>query len=171
MTRAILFSGGVESVAALTLADKGDVLLVMQPSHATDRRFLAHKALPIAAHFGFQVQYLNAPGSVPCQQFWTLVALAMVWVAAHSETTEVWWGMNDKDVGDGQSEEFSRAMAAWSAAHPDVPLRGPLRHLTKSEQWALIPEAVRPLVHTCTQAVACGACHKCKERIDAGIPL
>lgn len=172
--RAILFSGGVESTAALTLADKQDVLLVVEPYRLRIRNFHPSKALPIAAHFGLRVEFIKPPfiSDRDHEDFAVLLPLASAWVGTRPGFTEVWFGANSEDWPEPRRmAHMCRMMDGFNIAHPGTPFRIPLWHLSKAEQWALIPEHIRPLVHSCSQPVACGTCKKCLERIDAGIPV
>jgi 7-cyano-7-deazaguanine synthase in queuosine biosynthesis len=82
----------------------------------------------------------------------------------------LYYGLNNEDTTAvnpqmrGQMETFMGVMTG------DNRLQTPLSHLTKAQQWEIIPDDVKPLVLTCFSGV-CGTCFKCKERIDAGIPL
>jgi 7-cyano-7-deazaguanine synthase in queuosine biosynthesis len=82
----------------------------------------------------------------------------------------LYYGLNDEDTTAvnpqmrGTMEDFMRLMTG------DDRLQTPLKHMTKAQQWELIPEDVRPLVLTCYNKV-CGTCFKCQERLKAGIPL
>lgn len=45
-------------------------------------------------------------------------------------------------------------------------MSAPLEHLSKKEQWLMIPKELRPHIRTCTSknSKACGKCSKCKEK-------
>ena len=54
-------------------------------------------------------------------------------------------------------------MEAWKLMHPTIPFLHPLDHLSKRQQWELIPEDVRPLVSSCIYHAMCGQYYKCRE--------
>lgn len=174
--RAILFSGGVESTALLTMADKEDVLLLVEPYRGAYVTFLAHKALKVAAYFGNRVEFLKPPFFDPAgntfEDFPMLLPLASIWVGTRPGYKNVWFGANSTDWPQPhRRERWERMLAAFNLAHPDCNLQTPLRHLTKLQQWELIPASVRPLVHTCNRQTVCGKCGKCLERLREGVPL
>ena len=171
MSTLILFSGGVESTAMLGLAQPGDRLLSVAPVYERDIQLVARKALKIANYYGMAIERASLLMKRPPMQMWELSSIASAFVAGDSSITAVWWGMNKDDVNALQQDSYDRVTAAWPLAHPTVPLTAPLRHLSKLEQWNMIPDEIKPHVHTCILHYVCGECRKCQERIEAGIPL
>jgi 7-cyano-7-deazaguanine synthase in queuosine biosynthesis len=174
MTRIILFSGGVESAALLPLANKGDTLLMVEPFHGPDVVFFVReKALKLAAHYGMKVEIASfkLPAGIRPVQMWALSRIASLWVSTFTNTKEVWWGRNKDDIKPHMAVEFDRIVESWKVAHPGVPLLSPLSHLSKAESWEVIPQELRPLVHSCIHVVPCGSCGKCQERVSSGIPV
>ena len=170
MSRLILFSGGVESTALLSLASPDDVLLTIKPTFPSDRAtFRASTAERIAEHFGLKMHFAGA--SIPLEpvpyrfvhQMQSFVGLASLWVAKDSSITEVWCGRNSKEPGEALAPFIDRMMAAWDVLNPTVPFLHPLDHLSKRQQWDLIPQEIRPLVSSCVLHRMCGVCKKCLE--------
>lgn len=170
MSRLILFTGGVESTALLTQAQPTDVLLSIDPTYPNDlvtyRKTSAEK---IAAHFGHTVQYAKA--TIPFEatpykfvhQMRTFISICNLWVAKDSRITEVWCGRNSAEPGEKLQPFIDQMMAAWAVLHPTVQFLHPLDHLSKRDQWALIPPDVRHLISSCIHHKMCGRCHKCME--------
>lgn len=170
MSRLILFSGGVESTALITQSLPGDVILTIKPTYPNDlASYRQETAERIAAMYGHEVHYAGA--TIPLEplpyrfvhQMRVFVSVANLWVAKDASITEVWCGRNAKEPGPALAPFIDQMMAAWSVLHPGVPFLHPLDHLSKREQWDLIPLEVRPLVSTCMFHRMCGTCKKCLE--------
>lgn len=170
MSRLILFSGGVESTALLTLASPEDVLLTIDPAYPHDlKSYRKDTAQQIARYFGLRMQYARA--TIPIEpspqrfvhQMRTFISLCNLWVAKDESVIAVWCGRNSAEPGPRLKPFIDQMMAAWDKLHPDVPFLHPLTHLSKREQWNLIPPKVRPLVSSCINHRMCGTCHKCLE--------
>jgi 7-cyano-7-deazaguanine synthase in queuosine biosynthesis len=170
VSRLILFSGGVESTALLTQSRPGDVLLTIQPTYPNDlATYRQGSAKQIAERYGLQVQYAGA--SIPIEphpyrfvhQMRVFVSLANLWVAKDASITEVWCGRNSREPRPSLAPFINQMMDAWDVLQPTVPFLHPLDHLSKREQWELIPRDVRPLVSTCVFHRMCGTCKKCLE--------
>lgn len=170
MSRLILFSGGVESTALLTVAKADDVVLTVLPTFPDDMpSFRDGTTQQIAEHFGHVVQFARA--DVPIvqlpprfvHQMRIFISLCNLWVAKDRHIEAVWCGRNSAEPGHELRPFIDQMMFAWAALHPSVPFLHPLDHLSKREHWELIPEAVRPLVSTCIHHRTCGTCYKCRE--------
>lgn len=170
MSRLILFSGGVESTALLSRSQLGDVLLTILPTYPNDvATFRKGTAEDIAHHYGLEVRYARI--EVPLEplpynfvhQMRSFVSVANLWVAKDTAITEVWCGRNAKEPGPTLAPFIDQMMAAWAVLHPAVPFLHPLDHLSKREQWELIPSALRDLVSSCIHHRMCGTCKKCLE--------
>ena len=168
--RLILFSGGVESTALLTRALPGDVLLTIEPTFPNDRpTYHPRNARQIAAMFGHKVHFAHA--SIPLEplpyrfvhQMRVFVSLCNLWVAKDARITEVWCGRNSAEPGPKLKPFIDQMMAAWAVLQPQVPFLHPLDHLSKRQQWELIPPEVRHLVSSCMHHQMCGTCAKCLE--------
>ena len=167
--RLILFSGGVESTALMTQANPDDIALVVQPTFHNDwATYRKATAEQIAKRYGVRVVYARA--EIPhlgadtfVHQMTTFVSLASLMVARNPRIKEVWCGRNSSEPSGDIKGYIERNMAAWALLHPTVPFLHPLDHLSKPEQWAMIPEEVRPLVSSCIYHSMCGRCYKCKE--------
>lgn len=170
MSRLILFSGGVESTALLVQAKPGDVLLTILPTYPNDwATFRKNSSEGIAKHHGFDVRYARI--DIPIEplpytfvhQMRSFVSVANLWVAKDKTITEVWCGRNNKEPGEVLAPFIEQMMTAWTVLHPEVPFLHPLDHLSKRQQWDMIPAAIRPLVSSCIHHRFCGVCYKCKE--------
>jgi hypothetical protein len=170
VSRLILFSGGVESTALLSQARHDDVLLTIQPTFPNDTTTYRQKtAEKIAAWHGFRMNYAGAMIALEphpyrfVHQMRVFVSLANLWVAKDERITEVWCGRNSSEPGSSLAPFINQMMDAWDVLHPRVPFLHPLDHLSKRQQWELIPLEVRPLVSSCIFHRMCGTCKKCLE--------
>lgn len=170
MSRLILFTGGIESTALLTISKPGDVLLSIEPTYPNDfTTYRKESSEKIAAHFGHAVQHAKA--SIPIEpmpyrfvhQMRTFISVCNLWVAKDGRITEVWCGRNSAEPGEKLKPFIDQMMSAWSVLHPNVPFLHPLDHLSKREQWELIPPELKPLLSSCLHHRMCGTCHKCLE--------
>jgi 7-cyano-7-deazaguanine synthase in queuosine biosynthesis len=82
----------------------------------------------------------------------------------------LYYGLNDQDTTAVNPQMRNTLETFIKIMTGDDRFQTPLSHLTKAQQWEIIPDDVKPLVLTCFSGV-CGTCFKCNERIDAGIPL
>lgn len=170
MSRLILFSGGVESTALLTIAKPDDVLLVIKPAYPNDLQTYRQESVEkIATYFGHPLHWAQA--SIPIEplpysfvhQMRVFVSICNLWVAKDLNITEVWCGRNVMEPSRKIAPFIAQMMAAWVVLHPEVPFLHPLDHLSKHEQWDLIPKEVRPLISSCIHHRMCGTCFKCLE--------
>jgi len=165
-----MFSGGVESVALLSLAKKGDRLLLIEPWQTGQVAYIKKKIDVIVDYYNLPAERFSFTGKVRCPQMILLLSAATARVFDDDSITEVWHGMHSGDITSSNENTFSRMCAAWEILSPNKPLRMPLRHETKMQQWSRIPDILKPYVHTCIHETVCGVCAKCKERQMAGIP-
>lgn len=170
MSRLILFSGGVESTALLGQSRLDDVLLTIQPTYPNDlATFRKNSAEALAKHYGLKMQYARIELPIEPQpynfvhQMRVFVSIANLWVAKDVNITEVWCGRNSKEPKLLLAPFINQMMAAWDVLHPKVPFLHPLDHLSKREQWELIPGNIKPLVSSCIHHRICGRCYKCME--------
>lgn len=167
----ILFSGGVESTAMLTIARDNDILLNID--HVYPGAILSPnsiKAEKIAQAFNKQVQYstlsIPAGGGEFVHQMRYFIFVASLWVARDSSVTEIWCGRNSAEPSGNIKPFIEDMMLLWTTMHPTVAFDHPLDHLSKTEQWNLIPKHIQPLVSWCITDSDCGKCHKCVEFKD-----
>jgi len=172
MSRLILFSGGVESTALLTLAKSDDILLTIEPTFPNDLpSYSAPKIDAIAEYYGLKIRYCKV--EIPIEpkpfrfvhQMRIFVSLANLWVAKDWAITEVWCGRNVKEPNDNLRPLIDQMMNAWNVLQPRVPFQHPLDHLSKRQQWDMIPADVKPLVSSCMYHQMCGTCRKCMELV------
>lgn len=170
MKRLVLFSGGVESTALLTLANpERDVVLFVDATGEMSTALQAD-ARRVAKSMGFELKSgflaTGATGSTisPMYQLYWLLAVASVRVKQTPDITQVWYGLHAGEPhAERVQEDFVRLREAWKIVHPNVLLRWPLYSKTKEEQWELIPAATKKLVRNCDFVRNCGHCPKCTE--------
>jgi radical SAM superfamily enzyme YgiQ (UPF0313 family) len=115
-----------------------------------------------------------------------LFSVAHIVVSRNPAFTEVWYGENSNHADETERlREYSAQVLhdqAWKILHPTVKYSSPLEHVTKRQQWNMIPDQVKPMVVTCTQQFhnypvatpptisfegitmrGCGRCGKCCE--------
>jgi len=167
--RLILLSGGVESTALLTRSTTEDIALVVEPTFSTDLHTYRKSSIELLAK-RFGVRLVRTRADIPdlgsrtfVHQMSSFISLASLVVARNPKITEVWCGRNSAEPSDNIKDYIERNMAAWALLHPLVPFKHPLDHLSKKEQWDLIPEDVQHLVSSCIHHRFCGLCYKCKE--------
>jgi 7-cyano-7-deazaguanine synthase in queuosine biosynthesis len=73
-------------------------------------------------------------------------------------------GMGDKHT-DWVDKHFRHIEEVCGMLGIETKMDAPLGKMSKTEQWELIPENIRPHVHTCVHPTEdkCGKCIKCKE--------
>lgn len=169
MSRLILFSGGVESTALLTKASKDDIVMTIRDISPNDHyTYHPNRIEEVARAMNVQIQYTDL--KIPIQktkgfvyQLWTFVPISIMWISRFPEITEVWYGLNNTEPSTSAKNDFERCVKIWKVAFPQIDLRFPLRHLSKEQQWVMIPKHVRPLISTCLNNNFCGTCRKCVE--------
>jgi len=166
--RLILFSGGVESTALLTLYQPGDHVMVVE--HAHDKTSDPMAPFKILKAMGIENVIkprfdLGVPTNGPAMyQLHWLLAVAGVFVEKRVRIRQVWYGLHQGEPHEPRTRgEYERLKTMWAAWHPQVSLVSPFIHLTKDWQWDLIPDEVRPLVRNCLTLNDCGTCRKCLE--------
>lgn len=162
--RLILFSGGVESTALLTVARPTDIALTLTSPLAIPH-FRIEDAEAIVRHFDLERAFARheIPGRQFSHQMLAFVGVCAQYVDRNPGITEVWCGRNSAEPRAGLKPFIDRMMAAWQLLQPDVPFLHPLDHLSKREQWEMIPNEIRHLVGSCEVSRMCGRCPKCRE--------
>lgn len=165
----ILLSGGVESTALLTRSTPEDIALVIEPTFSNDLPTYRRVSVELMAK-RYGVSLVSAKADLPdlgsrkfVHQMSTFISLASLLVARNPRIDAVWCGRNKAEPADNIKGYIEDCMKAWAILHPLVPFQHPLDHLTKAEQYALIPKEVKPLVSSCIHHRFCGLCYKCKE--------
>ena len=169
MSRLILFSGGVESTAMLTRATKNDIVMTIRDtSPRAYITFHQNRVEEIAKLMHVKIHYTDI--KIPIErekdfvyQLWTFVPIAILWASRIPRITEVWYGLNNQEPSDMARKDFEKCVQVFKVAYPNVALKFPLRHLTKKQQWDIIPSNVQPLITSCLFNKFCGTCHKCLE--------
>lgn len=169
MARVILFSGGVESTALLTMADRDDLLLVCEvPFKDYKPGYNLDTCRKIAKRYGMQLVTFSCGLQFNRTEWlhqlnWLLMAANLV-VKGSKNYTEVWIGLQPKDVEAQYKQSiYGQMFGMWEVLNPEVMLRAPMRHLTKKMQWKLIPDDIKSLVNSCSEGTNCGTCRKCEE--------
>lgn len=173
MSRLILFSGGVESTALLSIAGNADYLLtVVMESEWYAPSIDLDKNKKLAGMSGLnsirvKMNYPVLEGLRFVHQVQHFLGVCNVLVQAYG-FTEVWMGLNSTEPPAHSKASYDRAFAAWEKLCPDVPFIVPFGHMTKAEQWRLIPKEMREFVVSCAvhQTLENG-CKKCMERKEA----
>lgn len=164
----ILFSGGVESTALLTLANKDDLIVLIDSDYYPDRTFNP-RYKEILNYFSFDVKVLqfnynfSLRRNRPRQQAGFYLHLADIIIQDEPGIFEVWYGLHRDEPPDRVKEAFRMVNENWKLTHPFNPLVYPLKHLSKQEQWNLLPEDIKPLINNCIYNTNCGNCRKCLE--------
>lgn len=182
MKRLILFSGGVESTALLTIKSTEDVVITIEDtSPGETATFNKQAVLNIAAAMQCDVKFCTVftPYERPrtndqthwVYQLWPFLAVASTWCAKDPSITALWYGgeYGGVDLLYDPWKKYVQLRDGWNLMHPNVPIVFPLEAYTKVEHWDMIPDHVKPLVRTCLLNVHpdkdenCGTCRKCLE--------
>ena len=173
--RLILFSGGVESTALLTLADKKDLLLTCN----SPRKDIVQSGLDIAkcrviaSIFNNELIEFKLPTQIDGKQWihqinWLIFACHII-AESRGDISEVWWGMHYDESHKVKNYPISRrntlekCMTAWNILQPKIKFLIPLEFENKTKQWQRIPKNVQKLVNWCFYNNNCGKCPKCLE--------
>lgn len=117
--------------------------------------------------------YKNAGGFVPLFIHWSTAAHILQMYNPHIK--RILYGFNkgliseDDGMGDNYTDSVSRHFSHIEKSCSDFGIEtkmySPLGHLTKLEQWKIIPKELRPHVHVCMRQTPnpCGNCIKCQE--------
>lgn len=173
MSRLILFSGGVESTALLTLSTPDDIAFVAKPFNDANNYVVTYKQSSveaIASFYGLQPHYavykmpeVDRQKKKYIHQMIAFIGIAHMMVNQYSDITEVWCGRNCDEPSPAIALMIEQHMAAWAILNPTIPFLHPLDHLSKVEQMALIPKEIRHHISSCVTHNNCGHCFKCKE--------
>lgn len=176
--RLILFSGGVESTAMLTIANPNDIIVVINqkyslpPKHVQYQTYHPTNAKLIAKHFGFEVyfcsfeiSYVGNPFTVFMHQINVFHSILNILCVGDPNITEVWCGLRaDEFLNNPDSKAlYLKIVKSFKILQPNISFKFPLDHLTKQQQWDMIPDSIKPLVSSCLTHNACGFCKKCVE--------
>jgi len=187
MKRLILFSGGVESTALLTIKSTEDVVITIEDtSPGETATFNKQAVLNIAAAMQCDVKFCTVftPYERPrtndqthwVYQLWPFLAVASAWCAKDPSISTIWYGYSlPQDESDGTDslyapwKKYAQLYDGWNIMHPTVSIVFPTKEYTKLQHWEMIPDHVKPLVRTCLKNVHpdkdenCGTCRKCLE--------
>ena len=169
MSRLILFSGGVESTAMLTLANENDIVTTIRDTSKDMYRTYSEKAVEeITKKLEIPLHYTDI--ALPLKhrkdflyQLLTFIHAAGLWVTRFPEIKEVWYGL-DKDGGAGVAKkDFDYCVDFWKRSYPNIELVFPFQYMETKDIWKLIPKDIQKLVINCThpQKIQCNDCHKC----------
>jgi len=170
LSRLILFSGGVESTALLTKAKKDDIVMTIRDTSPEDYyTYHPNRVEEVAKAMNVKIQYTDIKIPIHREDFvyqlWTFIPISIMWASRFPSIQEVWYGLNNKEPSTLPvvQDSFDRCVKIWKVAFPNVTLKFPLRHLSKEQQWKMIPKHVQPLITTCLYNTFCGKCRKCLE--------
>jgi 7-cyano-7-deazaguanine synthase in queuosine biosynthesis len=193
-TGALAFSGGVESTALMSwLKSKGEKFVAFnlsislpKPPYGPIEIWLATQrinAKKIAEKMDvplieLDMQMTNLNTVRPEQpnytgysfQRWYIGWYLGLLTVYNPGIENLYYGLNNEDTSAIDPVMRAKLESVITIMAGKNKLKSPLDHLSKKEQWDLIPPDVQPLVLTCYNKV-CGICFKCLERINAGIPL
>ncbi len=192
-TGVVAFSGGVESTAVMAWAkERGEKIVAFNfalslpaPPYGPIEEWLATQrinARKIAKKLDVPLMEIDLlmtnlgtlrhekPEYKYSFQRWYISFFLGMLTVYNPQIQNLYYGLNDEDTT-AVNPQMRGAMEAFIGLMTgDSRLKTPLSHMKKAEQWALIPDDVKPLVLTCFNKV-CGTCFKCQERSKAGIPL
>jgi 7-cyano-7-deazaguanine synthase in queuosine biosynthesis len=185
----VAWSGGVESTALITqvLAEKKTPLIIHLEIYNNDYHTNQYQTLAVenmADRLDLRVEYIEHRsvivdmkrsqdfwkqkkygGGYPILPFWTsIVFLTQI---VNPWCTDIYIG---KHLQDGNADTWAVAQKYCEEQGRlfgfESRLSAPLEHLSKKEQWSLIPRDIKPLVRTCpaNTITPCGVCSKCKEK-------
>lgn len=169
MSRLILFSGGVESTAMLTLRNPQDIITTVRDTSKSIYRNYNEKAVEeIAKHLGVKIHYTDI--AIPIEhkknnlyQLLTFVHIAGLWVTRFPSIKEVWYGLKKGEPIESMRKEFDWCVDMWGHAYPNTKLSFPFKDMEKGQIWKLIPDDLKPLVINCNEVNPCHTCSKCTE--------
>lgn len=170
MRRLILFSGGVESTALLTIANSSDIILICDiPRKDFGGGLDWEKCRRIARHFGNETIEFKFATKIEGKQWmhqinWFIFPCHMI-AESRGDISEIWWGIRYND-GINLPERrhiFEKCMCAWKILQPTINFISPLESLSKTKQWQMIPNEVKRYVNWCNTNNNCGVCRKCLE--------
>lgn len=170
MFNLILFSGGVESTALLTKAKKDDIVMTIRDTSPDDHyTYHPNRIEEIAKAMNVKIHYTDLKIPIKKEDFvyqlWTFIPISIMWASRFPSIKEVWYGLNNTEPSSTPvvQDSFDRCVRMWKTTFPNVSLKFPLRHLSKEQQWQIIPKHVQPLITTCLYNTFCGNCRKCLE--------
>jgi 7-cyano-7-deazaguanine synthase in queuosine biosynthesis len=169
LSRLILFSGGVESIAMLTKASKDDIVMTIRDTSLNHyHTYHPNRIEEVARAMKVQIQYTDI--KIPIEkskgfvyQLWTFIPITIMWASRFPEINEIWYGLNNTEPSALAKDDFEKCVKIWKIAFPQINLRFPLRRFSKEQQWSMIPKHIRPLITTCLNNNFCGTCRKCIE--------
>lgn len=172
MTPLILFSGGIESTLLIHQAPKNSIVLSINPAFNNElQTYHSENSNKILQHYGLKRYTSIMKLNIPCTEQYTFVHQMRVFVSIANlwcsklPITEVWCGRNISEPNNDIKPFIEQMMDAWTILHPNIPFNHPNEHLTRKEQYDLIPTKIQTLVSSCIYHKKCGKCFKCKEQI------
>lgn len=169
MSRLILFSGGVESTAMLTLANEKDIVTTIRDTSKDIYRTYNEKSVEeITKKLEITLHYTDLALPLKHRKYFhyqllTFIHVAGLWVSRFPEIKEVWYGLSSVGPAEVAKKDFDYCVDFWKRSHPNIELVFPLQHMGKKDIWKLIPKDVQKLVINCNQKIQCNRCHKCSE--------
>lgn len=168
----ILFSGGIESTALLGLAKPSDQLLTVKAPYKNTLSGISNNYQQIADYYKLNVNYYEStalPALVSYEhQYNWLFVIAHLYALVY-KPQELWLGYHSQETHQYQSYNIQRRYSyeqlhkMWYVLHPSIRINRPLQHLTKREQYQLIPQQLQTLTQSCYYQPRCNHCKKCQE--------
>ena len=171
----ILFSGGVESTALLTMSKKEDLILICEcPREDYVKNDVNwDNCRKIVNYFGNESIEFKFPTTIKgtkwVHQINWFIFISHLIAESRGDISEVWWGMHHDESHKIKTHTIERrrilekCMTAWRVLQPKIKFQIPLEFMPKKQQWNLIPEEIKPLVNSCLYGNKCGNCNKCEE--------
>ena len=164
--RLIFFSGGMDSVALLSLSKPEDIIVTVvdTPGNAIANWFGdvdKNKTEKIAKYYNRTVYYY--PVHIPyveieeghgVHQTNIFFSVANNWARIKGKSLkEVWWGVYASEYNQNLPLKKVRDawFKSWDILHPDIKFYNPLGHLTKGDVWQMIPDELKGLTSPCRQ--------------------
>jgi 7-cyano-7-deazaguanine synthase in queuosine biosynthesis len=165
----LFFSGGVESTLILeTLKDTNlRIVYVYSPWH----RNFVEPAKKIAEFYNkkleiFKIESNTSGGSNVQQLNWYLM-VAYLYNKKWPQLKNFYYGLHITDTSLTTKvglENLENVKRFFKILMPESKFISPFQHKTKKEQYDLIPDSVKNMLHTCNRTDRfCGECSKCVE--------
>lgn len=185
----VAWSGGVESTALVhqLVLEKRNPLIIHLEIYNNDiqaNTFETYAVERMSDMLGVEVSFIECKSSIPdvkkTAEFWKhrkfgggypvlplWTSMAFMTQIVNPWCKDIYIGKNSSD-GNADTWEVAQNYCKQQGKlfGFESEMSAPLEHLSKKEQWLMIPKEVRPHIRTCTSknSKACGKCSKCKEK-------
>lgn len=165
----LFFSGGVESTAILEAYKNTNIrlLYVYSPWY----KHFKECALKIANFYKKELEFFEMHSSVTggnhLQQLNWYLMVAYLYSLKWPEINTFYYGLHKRDtslVSKSGLTNLKNVQAHFKTLMPNASLVFPFDALSKKQQYDMIPEEVKGMLHTCNRTNNfCGKCSKCVE--------